>query len=105
MILKNNSLKINKDFIKRKNFVKQEIKKMILKSIIQNKNLKPIIRSLAFYKLSRISLKSSISKQNNNICLLTGRIGGVFKNTNLSRHSMKKLSVNGNLQNIKITTW
>lgn len=105
MILKNNVLKINKDFIKRKNFVKQEIKKMILKSIIQNKNLKPIIRSLAVYKLSRINLKSSISKQNNNICLLSGRIGGVYKNTNLSRHSMKKLSINGNLQNIKITSW
>jgi ribosomal protein S14 len=105
MMLKNNILKINKDFIKKKNFIKQEIKKMILKSIIQNKNLKPIIRSLALYKLSRINLKASISKQNNNICLLSGRIGGVLKNTNLSRHSMKKLSINGNLQNIKITTW
>jgi ribosomal protein S14 len=103
-MLKNNILKINKDFIKKKNFIKQEIKKMILKSIIQNKNLKPIIRSLALYKLSRINLKASISKQNNNICLLSGRIGGVLKNTNLSRHSMKKLSINGNLQNIKITT-
>jgi hypothetical protein len=29
----------------------------------------------------------------------------VYKNTTLSRHSMKKLSINGNLQNIKITTW
>jgi len=105
MILKNNIANINKDLVKRKNFTKTEIKKIILKSIIQNKNLKPIIRSLAFYKLSRLPLKTSISKQNNNICLLSGRIGGVFKNTTFSRHIMKKLSITGNLQNIKIITW
>jgi ribosomal protein S14 len=103
MILKNNILNINKDLIKRKKYIKKQIKKIILKSIIQNKNLKPIIRSLAFYKLSQLSLKSSISKQNN-MCLLTGRMGGISKLTNLSRHSMKRLSINGALQNIKITT-
>jgi ribosomal protein S14 len=103
MVFKKNILKINKDLLKKKIYIKSEIKKIILKSIIHNKNLKPIIRSSARYKLSRLQLKASISKQNN-ICLLTGRFGGVFKLTNLSRHSMKKLSINGNLQNIKIAT-
>jgi ribosomal protein S14 len=104
MIYKKNVLNINKDLVKRKKFTKLEIKKVILKSIIQNKNLKPIIRSLANYKLSQIQLKNSISKQNN-MCLLTGRVGGVLNLTNLSRHSMKRLSVSGNLQNIKIINW
>jgi ribosomal protein S14 len=104
MLLKKHVLTINKDFIKKKKFTKLEIKKIILKSIIHNKNLKPKLRALAFYKLSRLPLKSFISKQNNNLCLLTGRIGGVLKLTNLSRHSMKRLGVVGNLQNIKVIT-
>jgi ribosomal protein S14 len=105
MSFKNKILNINKDLIKRKNFTKSEIKKIILKSIIHNKNLKPLTRSNAYYKLSRLNLNTSISRQNNNICLLTGRIGGVFKKTHLSRHTMKKLGISGNLQNIKIITW
>jgi hypothetical protein len=105
MLLKKGISKINKNDIKKKKFIKSEIKKIILKSIIHNKNLKPKIRALAFYKISQLTLKSSISKQNNNICLMTGRIGGVIKLTNLSRHSMKKLSVSCNLQNMKIITW
>ena len=104
MILKNNILNINKNLLKKKKYLKNEIKKIILKSIIQNKNLKPITRSLAFYKLSQLPLKASISKQYN-ICLLTGRSKSVYKITNLSRHTMKKLSINGNLQNIKIASW
>jgi len=102
--MKNNILNINKDLIKRKNFIKTEIKQIILKSIIQNKNIKPIIRSYALYKISRIKLNSSIVRQNN-ICLISGRIGGVWKLTEFSRHTIKKISVNGNLQNIKISTW
>src|SRR5689334_4904983 len=102
MIIKNNLLKINHDFFKRKIYIKHEIKKIILKSIIQNKNLKHIIRSYAIYKLSSLPLKSSISKQNNNICIKTGRIKGNLKLNNLSRHTIKKISINNNLQNIKI---
>jgi ribosomal protein S14 len=103
MKIKNNILNINKDFIKRKKFLKNEIKKIILKSIIQNKNIKPLIRAYIMYKISQIKINSSIAKQNN-ICVISGRIGGTYKLTNTSRHIIKKLSVNGNLQNIKIAT-
>src|SRR5690242_17243593 len=102
MKLKNKFININKDLIKRKYFIKYEIKKNILMSIIHNKNLKPILRSSAIYKLSRLTSKSFLSKQNNNICLKTGRIKGVLNLTNLSRHSMKNLAISGYLQNIKI---
>jgi hypothetical protein len=47
MKLKTKILNINKDLIKRKEYNKIEIKKIILKSIIQNKNTKPIIRANA----------------------------------------------------------
>jgi len=47
MKLKTKILNINKDLIKRKEYNKIEIKKIILKSIIQNKNIQPIIRANA----------------------------------------------------------
>lgn len=103
--MKNKIINIEKDRLKRKKFTKIEIKKIILKSIIHNKNVKPIIRSKAIYKISKFSFLSFISKQNNNLCLKTGRIKGTYKMFNLSRHYIKKISMSGNLQNIKIATW
>jgi len=103
--MKNKILFIKKDIIKRKKFTKIEIKKIILKSIIQNKNVKPLIRMKAVRKICKFSYSSSISKQNNNICLKTGRIKGVYNMFNTSRHFIKKIGVLGNLQNIKIAAW
>lgn len=103
--MKNKIRNLNRDLIKRKNYLKNEIKKIILKSIIQNLNIKPNIRALAIKKLTDFRKISYISKQNNNICLLTGRNKGVLKLTQFSRHNMKKLSLKGSLQNIKIKSW
>ena len=93
------------DNYKRKKFLKNEIKKKILKSIMQNLNIKPKIRSNALKKLTKININSSISKQNNNICLKSGRFKGVLRKTNLCRHEMKKLGSIGSLQNISIKSW
>jgi ribosomal protein S14 len=103
--MKNKIINIKKDILKRKKFTKIEIKKILLKSIIQNKNIKPLIRIKAVRKNCKYSYLSYISKQNNNICLKTGRIKGVYNMFNISRHSIKKISVMGNLQNIKIASW
>lgn len=105
MFVKNKILNIQKDIIKRKLFTKFEIKKIILKSILQNKSVKPIIRAKALYKITKIVRKASISKQNNNICLKTGRIKGVYNQFHLSRHYIKNVASLGNLQNIKISSW
>lgn len=105
MGIKNNILNIKKEYIKRKKFLKNEIKTIILKSIINNQNIKPIIRANASYKLSKFIQNSTISKQKNNICLKTGRIGGVYKLTNFSRHYIKKLFDRNDLQNLKIKNW
>lgn len=103
--MKNKLLNIKKDIIKRKQFTKKEIRKMILKSIIQNKNIKPLIRIKAIRKSYKSSsYRNFISKQNNNICLKTGRIKGVYNMFNTSRHFIKKIGVLGNLQNIKIAS-
>lgn len=104
-MIRNKLGNINKDIMKRKMYLNKEIKKLILKSIIQNLNIKPNIRSLAWKKNSKIKIISSISKQNNNICLNSGRFKGVLKLTQLSRHEMKKIGLIGSLQNIKIKSW
>jgi ribosomal protein S14 len=104
-MIKAKILNIFKDKNKRVLYNKYEIKKIIFKSIIQNKNIKPIIRAKAIRKLCKLTLKSSISKQNNNICLKTGKIGSVYKTFNLSRHYLKTISLSGNLQNVKIASW
>lgn len=103
--MKNKINNINKDIIKRKFYLKNEIKKIILTSIIQNLNIKPYIRALAIKKINKFPKISYISKQNNNICLKTGRFKGVLKLTQISRHSIKKLGLVGSLQNIKIKAW
>lgn len=105
MRLKNKISNIKKDQIKRKNYLNSEIKKIVLKSIIQNLNIKPNLRALAWKKIIKFKLNSSISKQNNNLCLKSGRYKGVLRLTNTSRHEIKKLGLVGLLQNIKIRSW
>ncbi len=100
----NNKIKIEQEYIKKKISIKYEIKKIILKNIIQNKNIQPITRAVANYKLHRLDSKINIPKHKN-VCLKTGRGKGVYKNTNLSRHYMKYLLKHNNLQNIKIHSW
>jgi ribosomal protein S14 len=103
-MLKNKINNIFKDNTKRGEFLKTEIKRNILKSIIQNLNIKPNIRALALKKNSKIKIKSFISKQNNNLCVKSGRFKGVLNLTQISRHEMKKLGLVGSLQNIKISS-
>ena len=104
-MFKNKINNILKDNVKRGKFLKTEIKRNILKSIIQNLNIKPNIRALALKKNSKIKIKSFISKQNNNLCVKSGRFKGVLRLTQISRHETKKLGLTGSLQNIKISSW
>jgi len=99
--MKRNQKNITKDLINRQLFIKYEYKKLILKSIMQNKNAKPIVRSYAYFKLINFTKKSSISKQIN-VCLLRGRTKGVWRFSQLSRHAMNRLAITGSLQNTKI---
>lgn len=102
--MKRNKKNISKDLLKRNNFIKNELKKHILKSIVQNKQTKPIIRSYAYLKLINCGKKSSISNQIN-VCLFRGRNKGVWKFTQLSRHALNKQAMFGFLQNTKVKSW
>jgi len=95
---------ITKDLIKRKCFLKKEFKKIIWRSVFQNFDVNKIIRIEMLKKLIFLKRKAGISRQNN-VCILTGRIGGVFKNYNLSRHSIKRMAKFTLLTNTKINSW
>lgn len=99
--MKKKKIIIYKDVLKRKNFLKKEICFKIYKSILQNLQISQHIRIEMSRKLSILWRKCNISKQNN-ICLKTGRIGGVFSTWNLSRQSIKEVAKWNLLTNVKI---
>lgn len=99
--MKKEKLIVSKDLIKRKIFLKNEIFLKIFKSILQNFQINDIIRIEMSRKISSERKKYNISKQNN-ICLRTGRIGGVFKNWSSSRHYIKQMGKWNLLTNTKI---
>jgi len=71
-------INIYKDKVKRKKFLKTELKSIILKSIFRNFQTNDMIRLSVFKQITFLNKKSFISKQNN-MCLITGRMGGVYK--------------------------
>lgn len=94
-----NFLKIK---IKKKLYLKNELKKKILKSIIQNQNVNPLKRQYAYYNLIKMP---NLHYKIQNVCLLTGRNRSVSNNFFLSRHVLKKMLNINKLQNIKIRSW
>lgn len=93
-----------KDFIKRKDFLKKEFKKIIFKSVLRNLQTNDLVRIQVLKRMNFFKKKSSISRQNN-VCLVTGRIGGVFKKWSLSRHSIKNVAKLTMLHNTKASSF
>jgi ribosomal protein S14 len=100
---------MNKNFInflkiklKRKLFLKNELKRKILKSIVQNQQLKPLKRQYGYYKLIK---NASTFLKIKNVCLLTSRQSSVSNNFYFSRHVLKKMLNVNKLQNVKIRSW
>jgi len=94
-----NFLKIK---VKKKKFIKNELKVKILKSIFQNKKITPNKRLFAFFLILKNNTK--INKQKD-ICLLTSKSAGLYNNFGISRNCVKKLLNNNKLQNIKINSF
>jgi len=90
--------RLNRDEIYRYIFLKNEILKIILKSISKNQQIKPIIRGLCILKNQKKI--TYISKQKN-YCLLTGKSRGTTTLTNTSRQMLNKLAQYGELTNIR----
>jgi len=81
--------------------IKKEIKKKILKSIIQNNCLKKKTRFISTIKLQKL-LKITKFTKYKNICLSTGKKKSIFNFCNFSRHSIKQYNIKTKLQNIKL---
>jgi small subunit ribosomal protein S14 len=92
------------DNLRRKLFIKNEIKKILLKSIIKNTNLPLVYRYFALYNKSKLIRFSLISQQKNK-CVETGRVWTTVKNVNYSRFYFRTESNCGNLPGFRRASW
>jgi len=95
---------LTRDVLKRKNFLKTELKKIILRSISQNFESNHSVRIDVLRRIIYFKKKSSITRQNS-VCLITGRIGGVYRQYNLSRHEIKRMGKLNMLVNTKMASF
>ena len=82
--------KIKKDKNLRRVFLKNEVKKVILKSLVQNKNLNKIISWNAGYIF--LTLRNVYKTQFVNRCIFTGRNSKISKYYTVSRLSFLKFA-------------
>jgi len=99
-----NNGELNLIKLKTKNNYKkrQEIKTQILKSITQNKKIKPIYRSYASIMLQKRVLTKYKFKH---VCLKNNRHASVLNKFYISRHFLKNLALENRLQNVKLNNW
>jgi ribosomal protein S14 len=88
---------------KRSNLRNIEIKKIILESVKNNKNIINTKRAYAFYKL--IKMKKFKFKGHTDSCIISGKSRGVWKFCHLGRHKINELNKTGNILNIKSSSW
>lgn len=100
-----NNLKLSKDLLFRKHFLKKSLQLTLLKSLIHNQNNNPINRAFATLKLNTMFKKKTKITIQQNRCLLTGKAKSTFKFSSFSRQSTKKLIDLGLLQNIKADSY
>ena len=92
------------ELLLRKKFQKVELRKMLIKSITQNKNIN-LSKRLFFTKLLDKTTKyGTISKQHE-LCISTGRAKGIVSLLSLSRQSTKRFGLHNKLQNIRVASW
>lgn len=92
------------DNLKRKIFIKNELKTLLLKNVIKNNLIKNIYKYYAIFNKTKIKKSSSIIKQNNR-CIRTGRQWSINKLTRYSRFVFRKESYIGNLPGFKRASW
>lgn len=92
------------DNLKRKLFLKNELKRHLLKSISKNTKAPLAHRQIALYNKSKLSRRSSIT-QITNRCVFTGRIWYVLKNTQYSRFLLRTEANKGHLPGFRRASW
>lgn len=82
--------------MKRKLFVKYELKKILLKSVICNSYVSPLVRYYALYKLNHLPKYKMMSKQVTR-CVATGRVYNILKNFKYSRFYLRSEIAKGSV--------
>lgn len=85
-------------------YLKYEYKYQIYKSVLHNRNIKPIIYGFLKYKKTMWSFKKRISFQKK-ICLILSKYRSVNPKLMLKRHSIKKLNGACQITNLKMSKW
>jgi ribosomal protein S14 len=102
--MKNRINNLTIEFLGRKKYKKIETKKILLKCIINTKNIE-LKKKIFFTKLLDKTKKfNSIVKQNS-MCIHTGRAKGIVNLLGLSRHSTKRYGLQNKLPNIRVGSW
>ena len=96
--------KIKKNINQRLLFKNLEKKRLIIKKISNNFNLKKIIRWKTEQKWFNFSKNSSLTRIKN-ICILTGRSKSIYRFFKISRLQLRKLSSTGFLPGISKYNW
>jgi small subunit ribosomal protein S14 len=92
------------DNFKRKLFLKNELKRLLLKSILKNNYIPLSHRYFALYNKSKLVRFSSLNQQKNK-CVETGRIWSTVKGTRYSRFFFRTESNNGNTPGFRRASW
>jgi len=95
---------IHLDKRKRQLYKKYELKRLICKAFLLNKNLSDELRKKRLQELSKLSRNSSITRIRNH-CILTGRTKGTLRKFKLSRISFRELASEGSLMGVFKCSW
>jgi ribosomal protein S14 len=95
-------------YIKDKNrrycFLQIEKKRLILKYILHNFNLKSAVRFFAYTEFVNLMQMNSLTKIRNR-CFLSNRARAVYRKFKVSRIFFKKYSLQGDFMGIKKASW
>lgn len=96
--------KILLDKLYRKNFIKNELKFVLLKSIFQNRQVQSNLRFYAKILISNHQKRYFISKQKKK-CIISGNSKGILSKFEINRHVIKKFNNMGLIQNVTTRKW
>ena len=95
---------IHLDKRKRELYKKNELKRIICKLFLINKNVPSELKKKQFEELCKLPRNSSITRVKN-YCVLTGRAKGNLRKFKLSRISFRQLASNGSLMGVFKSSW
>lgn len=95
---------LEKDKKKRKNYYKNEKKRVCLKSLSSNRNLPDFLRWKSSFALSAFS-KTVSPLRIKNRCILTGRSRSILSSYRLSRLAFQRLAKEGKIVGLRKASW